>query len=200
MAVLPCQAQRVTGLETPSDPWVGPQAQVQNSGGRLEGSGRRSRSEQGRGSKMVETTPLQLSAVKWSGLSHGDRSQDTNSRARQVAGSPAKSRLAEAKGRTAGGDKRWLLPGAASGLIPGAVRRDCILSGAHLGLVLGTRGRCLCGLRSPCYRPVGWGFPRQWPLLPPHPVHRRLTGRPSTSHSDALLVWALLDLQCPWFS
>lgn len=51
---------------------------------------------------MVEITPLQLSAVKWSGLSQEDRSQkDTNSRARQVAGSPAKGRLAGAKGRAA---------------------------------------------------------------------------------------------------
>ena len=70
-----------------------------------------------------------------------------------------------------------------------------------MGLVLGTRGRCLCGLRSPCYRPVGWGSVHQRPLLLPHPVHRWLTGRSSTSQSDALRVWALLlDLQCPWFS
>lgn len=55
---------------------------------------------------------------------------------------------------------------AAAGLIPGAVRWDCMLSGALVGLVFSTRGSLRA--EEPPLQPVGMGPLHQRPLLLPH--------------------------------
>lgn len=95
----------------------------------------------------------------------GDRSQDTDSRARQVVRSASKRQMTGgAKGRDKhdgySRNKNILLPEAAAG-IPGAfeclLRQERTLSGACLGLVLGTKGRYLRGQRSPLLQDCGTG-------------------------------------------